>query len=173
MQLTSGANFDQHPDVTPDGKWVVYTTWPSAIAAIWKVPLTGGVPQQVSTLQSFNPVVSPDGKDIVCQVREAYDGLMRIAILSLSNGNIVKDFPDIPISEDLPVRWSPDGKSLDFVDSNGRRIMRKPIHGGVARPLTQASSDAISDFSWSPDGSKLAMLTVRSESDVIFLHRKR
>ncbi|MBV9295732.1 MAG: protein kinase, partial [Acidobacteriaceae bacterium] len=45
-QLTGGSNYDYQPDVSPDGKWVANTSWPSSVPSVWKVPVSGGTPVQ-------------------------------------------------------------------------------------------------------------------------------
>jgi serine/threonine protein kinase len=173
-QLTSGSNQDSLPDVTPDGKWIVYTTWPSNIPAIWKVAVGGGTPVPVSNLQARNAAISPDGSSLVCQIRESYDGRWRVAILTLSNGAIRKDFPDLPVGAGTMVRWSPDGRSLDFVDTqNGSSgLWRQPIDGGPMRQLTHlAKGQNMYSFLWNRNGTKLAYLEGRADSDVVLFHR--
>ncbi len=55
------------PAYSPDGKWIVYTTWSDTSAGyVWKVPSTGGEPEKLTTIpgQYYNPTWSPDGKSI-------------------------------------------------------------------------------------------------------------
>ncbi len=169
-QLTSGSNYDYQPDVSPDGKWIVYTSWPSSIPSVWKIPVSGGAPVRVSQQQARYPVVSPDGQQIACQIREP-DGLWRVAILSFQDGRVRKEFPGLPISG--PVRWSPDGSALDYIDSRSKvpDIWRQSLAGGPPRQLTHVPEDGIIYFAWSGNGSKLAYIRGRAESDVVLFHR--
>jgi Tol biopolymer transport system component len=173
-QLTSGSTHDSLPDVTPDGKWIVYTSWPSNIPAIWKVAVGGGTPVPVSNLQALNSVISPDGSSMVCQIRESYDGRWRAAVLAISNGAIRKDFPDLPAGPATVVRWSPDGRALDFIDTRNSscNLWRQPIEGGQPRQLTHlARGQSIYTFTWNRNGTKLAFLEGRADSDVVLFHR--
>jgi len=61
LQLTSGSNFDQQPNITPDGRWIVYTSWPSNVPSLWKIPVGGGTPIPIYHPQAWNPALSPDG----------------------------------------------------------------------------------------------------------------
>jgi eukaryotic-like serine/threonine-protein kinase len=174
LQLTSGSNFDQQPDVTPDGRWIVYTSWPSNVPSLWKIPVGGGTPVALSHPQARNPAVSPNGLSVACQLRENYDGRWRVAVLSLSDGSLRREFPELPT--DSTVRWSPDGLSLDYVDSRDghSNLWRQPLNGSRPRQLTSFSSqNEIQDFAWSRNGDKLAYIQGRAQSDVILFHTTR
>jgi TolB protein len=174
LQLTSGSNFDQQPDVTPDGRWIVYTSWPSNVPSLWKIPVGGGTPVPIFHPQAWNPAVSPDGASLACQVRENYDGRWRVAVLSLSDGSLQHEFPQMPTES--PVRWSPDGRALDYVDTRDghSNLWRQPLNGGRPRQLTHfLSAEQVQDFAWSRNGDKLAYIQGRAESDVILFHANR
>ncbi len=174
VQMTSGSNFDSQPDVSRDGRWIVYMSWPSNSPSVWKIPITGGTPVRVSAQQGRNPFLSPDGQKIVCQVRE-FNGRWHVAILSLGTGEILKELPDVPInaSKSTPVRWSPDGSALDYVAVTGgfSNLWRQALNGGAPRQLTASGEDQIIYFAWSPDGTKLAYIRGRAASDVMIFHR--
>jgi len=182
LQLTSGSNFDQQPNITPDGRWIVYTSWPSNVPSLWKIPVGGGTPIPIYHPQAWNPALSPDGASIVCQVRENYDGRWRVAVLSLSDGSLRKEFPQLPTASPAgspvasPVRWSPDGLALDYVDTRDghSNIWRQPLNGGRPRQLTHfVSTEEVEDFAWSRNGDKLAYIQGRAESDVILFRANR
>lgn len=170
MQLTSGSNYDYQPDVSPDGKWIVYTSWPSTVVSIWKLPVTGGAPARISQQQARYPAISPDGKQIACQIREP-DGVWRVAILAFEDGTIRKEFPGLPVTD--AVQWSPDGTALDYIDSRSKvpNIFRQPLRGGAPQQLTHLTDDGVISFAWSPDGSKLAYISGRAESDLVLFYR--
>jgi serine/threonine protein kinase/Tol biopolymer transport system component len=170
LQLTNGSNYDYDPDVSPDGKWVAFTSWPSNVDSVWKIPTSGGMPVRLSPEQAHHPFFSPDGKHIVCQIREV-GAPWRVAILSAEDGAIEQQLPRMPVTG--AARWSPDGTALDYVDTqNGvSNIWRKPLAGGVPKQLTHLSEDDIISFAWSRDGTKLAYVRGRAESDVVLFHR--
>jgi TolB protein len=174
VQMTNGSNYDQEPDVSNDDQWVVYTSWPSNNPSVWKVPLRGGTPVRVSGQQAQYPFVSPDGKEIVCQIRE-FNGMWHVAILSLETGAVLKEFSQIPINgfRLTPVRWSPDGTALDYVATRdgSSNIWRQSLNGGAPRQLTRSAEDSILYFAWNRSGTKLAYIRGRADSDVMLFRR--
>ena len=74
-------------------------------------------------------------------------------------------------SSELPV-WSPDGTRIAFistrslhgidVDTTVRNIWIMNADGSSPQPLTQLTAASISDFAWSPDGRKIAYVSVRA-----------
>jgi eukaryotic-like serine/threonine-protein kinase len=175
VQITSGPNYDIQPDVSPDDRWIVYTSWPSNSPSVWKVPTSGGTPVRISLQQALYPFVSPDGNQIVCQIREL-NGLWHVAILSLADGRLVKDFPELPAlgsKNAVPVRWSPDGAALDYiaVEGGSSNIWRQPLGGGPPRQLTKSGEDKITYFAWNRSGTKLAYIRGRADSDVMLFRR--
>jgi hypothetical protein len=119
VPLTAGLTRDEQPDVSRDGKWIVYSARPSYVSSLWKLPVGDGTPQQFSRLQAWLPTASPDGQGVLC----------RYAILSLLNGEIETELWDVPVT-DTRARWEPSGAAVDYVDTEGTRIWRRPLVGG-------------------------------------------
>ncbi|RMH74758.1 MAG: amidohydrolase, partial [Calditrichaeota bacterium] len=69
VRLTNDSqHFEFEPSFSPDGKWVVYTTWnDTALGAIYKVRLRGGKPQKLTERKGYyySPRFSPDGLMVV------------------------------------------------------------------------------------------------------------
>lgn len=169
--LTSGSSYDYQPDVSPDGKWTVYTSWSSNASTIWKLAVEGGIPLPLSRMEAKLPFFSPDGSKLVCQIRNPSES-WRVAILSADDGSVLRTFSDIPAGS-LPVRWSPDGDALDFVRTRGQisELCRRPLNGGSAKRLMSVQGDAISWFAWSPEGDKIAYIRSRTRRDVMLYSR--
>ncbi len=172
QQLTSGSTYDYQPDLSPDGRWVVYTSWPSNLASIWKVPSSGGVPVRVTGGQARRPFISPDGRRIVCQIREPNQRYMA-AVLDFDTGAVLQRFPGLPSGALALVRWSPDGDALDYVQANdgNEAIWRQPLRGGRPVMLTTPVENSIQFFAWTADGGKLAYVVGREQRDVVLFYR--
>jgi TolB protein len=169
-RLTSGSNFDQQPEVSPDGNWVYYTSWSSNIPAVWKVPVTGGVPVRVLRRQAEAPVLSPDGSKFAAAVREDHGGWV-IEIASTADGSILQRLPKLPIGR--PLCWSPDGAALDYADADktSAGIWRQPLAGGPAQLLLRVSEGTVSSLAWNRSGTTLAYVRARDQKDAVLFER--
>jgi dipeptidyl aminopeptidase/acylaminoacyl peptidase len=101
-------------DVSPDGRWVVYSVGTPVIAenrtksAIWLAPAAGGAPRRLTTgdKRDSDPVFSPDGRRVAFLSNR--DGASQIWTVDLSGGE-----PSKATSFSTEVKgfkWSPDGK---------------------------------------------------------------
>jgi Tol biopolymer transport system component len=140
-QLTRGS-LDVHPDVSADGRSVVYASfvdWSPAVGGaptLWKIPIDGGKPVEISRQPTSYPRVSPDGARLACVYYPGKDPRFsadHMALLGMEGTGGFKIFESSP-SDDTPLSWSPDGKSLDYIlTANGvGNIWRQPVDGGAA-----------------------------------------
>jgi len=153
--------------VSRDGRRLQYLRG-SAQANLWKVELDkdGAVPSAITrgTALFANPSISPDGRWIAAAVGTAANS--HIVRLPVTGGEPVRLRPGGP-----PV-WSPDGKQLAFVETQGgsRRVWISDPDGQGA---TQVSGAAPSNpfLTWLPDGriawskSDATDFQIRSPSD--------
>jgi dipeptidyl aminopeptidase/acylaminoacyl peptidase len=105
------------PEVSPDGKWVVYTIATPDMDAnrnasnIWLVSTESGAPIQLTQSgHDSSPVWSPDGKMIAFLSSRA--GESQVYLLSM-NGGEAHPWTSISTGVDI-AKWSPDGKMLLF-----------------------------------------------------------
>ena len=69
------------------------------------------------------------------------------------------------------IRFTPDGAGVAYsARANGADNIRiQPLDGSAPRLMAAFSNGRVVRFRWSPDGSKLAVLRERIESDVVLL----
>jgi Tol biopolymer transport system component/serine/threonine protein kinase len=168
-QLTRD-NQESFPQFSPDGRWIVYESWVSGRSTIWKIPVDGGQPVQLTNKYSKMPVVSPDGKLIACSYWIEQPGApFVVALIPFDGGEPVKtlDFPN------TAVRWSTDGRSLVYIDTRDTvsNLWSQPIDGvGQPKQLTDWKSERIFEFAWSGDGKQLVLLRGIVTSDVVLIN---
>jgi Tol biopolymer transport system component len=141
---------------TPDETtlWISARRRAGFAPSLWKVPLAGGEPREVSE-DSRSPAVSPDGREIAF-VHESTFGKSLWRLDAESSG-VQKLIADEEHDYQYPT-WSPDGRWIAFVRTSQNTLdaalMMLPTGGG--RPI-----EVSFDFErrtapcWSPDGQLL------------------
>ncbi len=167
-QLTSGTS-DFGTSVSADSKWVIYNSNSSGKPALWRVSIDGGNAVQLTEYVAENPEVSPDGKLIACQYREDTNSPWRYTTIPFEGGKPLKVF-DLPANEG-DFRWSPDGRSLSYLDTRGgvTNIWSFPLDGSPPKQLTDFKTDRIYNFKWSADGKQLVLARGTTTSDVVLI----
>jgi Tol biopolymer transport system component len=161
-----------NPTISPDGKWVVYTTFGPGGFSIWKVSIDGGGPVQITHKYSLAPAISPDGKLIACYYLDERTVTIKIALIPFEGGEAVKIFESQPVdSGTYPVRWTHDGRALTYIVNRGgvSNIWMQPLDGSPPTQLTDFKSDRIFSFDWSRDGKWLALSRGPEQRDVVLM----
>lgn len=122
-------------------------------------------PSDVYRLQTLSdPHISPDGKWVaytLSSVDSAKNKRNADVWMQSWDGKESIQLTFSPDGESQP-RWSPDGKYLSFTSSRngstGSQIWIMDRRGGEARPLTDLKKGDLSDYEWSPDGKKIALV---------------
>jgi serine/threonine protein kinase/Tol biopolymer transport system component len=171
-QLTDSPGAVGRPNCSPDGRWVVYQVAGEPKATLWKVSIDGGVPVQLTTEESGRPVVSPDGKFVVCDYGEARpDAPIKLAIVPIEGGPPLR-IVDLPLVLKSPAYcWTADGRGLIYIDSVNRvyNLWSQSLDGGPPKQLTDFGSDQIFRFDMTRDGKKIALSRGHEGSDVVLI----
>ena len=173
-QLTSG-NGESDPDCSPDGKWVVYQSLGGSEAyTLWRVPMEGGDPVQLTHQLADRPRISPDGRLVsYITLGSQPAGHDVMVVIESSSGQRTYSWDMPPDAGDF--HWSSDGQAVDYVITRGAvsNLWRQKLTGGPAKQITDFKSERIFRFGWSRGGKQL--LTVRGDisSDVILIRNFR
>jgi len=151
--------------------WVVYTSRAGGKSRIWKVPLKGGDPVQLTDVDSISPAISRDGKSVAYFIREKGKPL-KLGIISIDGGAPLKTFelPDTTNSQP-GVAWNKSGNGILFVNTLGTtsNIWTQPIDGSKPTSLTSFKEFQIAAFALNPEGNRLAIARGSRNRDVVLI----
>ena len=144
--------------ISPDEKWLLYDSDLSGNADLFRLPLSGGDPEQLTTdrADDFAPDASPDGREVVFH---SWRGGSRDIYVMRLDGRGVERVTDSPLQEAL-ARWSPDGKAVAYTNlapALGLWVSRRDSagHWGKPKQLRVGGFFPV----WSPDGRSIAFTT--------------
>jgi len=137
-QLTSGPGYDYQPDVSPDGKWVIYSKYDHDAIELWLLDLTtrqskpltqnGAVNLEARWSPAFNSVdarivfVSTQFNQhfhiFVAQFDTAKHELKEVQRLTEERRSTLPRPYDSSYDHEISPAWSPDGKEIIFVSNH-------------------------------------------------------
>jgi serine/threonine protein kinase/Tol biopolymer transport system component len=174
IQVTQGdGDGEVQPTVSPDGLWVVYSKGGPDTGieekTVWKAPIDGGEPIQLANTPSSGAAISPDGTLIACWYKQDKTSRWQIALIPLTGG-LPTRILDIDRASIVPLRWTPDGQAISYVDTREgvSNIWSQPISGSPPNQLTQFTSEKILGFDWSSDG-QLVCSRMHDSQDVVLI----
>jgi Tol biopolymer transport system component len=158
-QLTFDVTESTWPAFSPDGRWILFQhAGPNNPYGLWRVSIDGGTPEQVTEGIAIRPTVSPDGKLIAFWHNDGQqNSRWRLKVINFEGGatfNIFDVAATVQVQWDTPLRWSPDGKYLVYVDHSGGidNLWEQPIDSGAPKQLTNFDEGKIFAFGWLKDG---------------------
>jgi eukaryotic-like serine/threonine-protein kinase len=172
-QLTDAGNV-RAPFCTPDNQKAYFTIRDEAdalLAALWSVPLAGGTPRKEFEAHTFGSILlTRDAK--FAELILVHNLAESLEIMDLTSLRIVHRLPlDASYSEGTSPLFSPDGKAIveGAISKSGNTLRYQPIDGSPAHFMIDPTQNTITDFAWSPSGSKLGALQLRKSSDVVLI----
>jgi Tol biopolymer transport system component/predicted Ser/Thr protein kinase len=159
LPVTVGNQIVEAMDISHDRQWLAYDSNLSGNMDIYKMPLAGGEPVQLTShpRDDFIPSWSPDGEHIAFH---SFRQGNRDIFCMTKNGESVQALTDFPSHERSP-DWSSDGsKVVFFSDRTGRNevyvVARDREEWGEPKPIT---SDGGTFPKWSPVGNAIAYIS--------------
>jgi Tol biopolymer transport system component/DNA-binding winged helix-turn-helix (wHTH) protein len=150
-QITNDGFFDQKPNVSPDGRFVVFQSNRSGTNVIWRVNADGqDLKQLTEGGANSSPTISPDGNR-VAYVSGSFGktSIWRVP----SSGGTASLITDRPA---MSPRYSPDGKFIAcFFTSNANELHKLaiiPAMGGESIRSFPVSQTANLSLEWRQDG---------------------
>lgn len=121
----------------------------------------------LKTRSVSSPSLSPDGSMVVYTVSSAdleEDKNTTHVWIANVDGSGERQLTLREGENESSPKFSPDGSQIGFLSSRGdeddnapTRLWLLPLNGGEARPV-EGIEGSVSDFVWSPDGSKMALI---------------
>jgi Tol biopolymer transport system component len=165
------------PQCSADSQQVYYSVGKAGafIVSLWAIPLSGGTPRQVLPEETTGEfAISPDGK-LAGYVMAVDPGGMRSKVIGIASGQVISelimDNSDAGGASGGFMRFSPDSRAIVYsvLRSGGTTLLYQPLDGSASHPLINPVQEDIYDFDWSPSGKQLAVVQVKSSSDVVLI----
>jgi TolB protein len=174
-QLTAGPGYDYQPDVSSDGRWVIYVSYFKDAIELWTLDLKTMHSLQLTNGGAVNlePRFSPDGKRIAF-VSTSYNGHFHVFTGDFSDGQLTnvtrltgENRSTLPryyysvFDHEISPVWSRDGSEILFVSNRGHLYGT----GGFWRMKAETGAEAheihYEETTWkarpdfSPDGKRI------------------
>jgi DNA-binding winged helix-turn-helix (wHTH) protein/Tol biopolymer transport system component len=163
------------PVIAPDGRRVVFISSQNGVQSPWTVPIEGGAPTQVvnafvASVLSLD--VSPDSNSIVFSSTD--DSGQRIVVVCDLPTCASKRTLTLPFGGVGRIKWTSNGRGLAFMDATESNVWIQLLDGHPPQQVTRfADRRLITDFAWSPDGTRLAVARASTTSDIVLFHGLR
>jgi Tol biopolymer transport system component/DNA-binding winged helix-turn-helix (wHTH) protein len=166
LQLTKSTS-DNAPAWSPDGRSIAFSRYENDLHEIYVVSAIGGTERKLHSGAPAHPALSwsPDGKFIAFTAKEPNQNTYGLNLLSVETLETRKLSEPGEEQQDWGPAFSPDGKELAFVRTNGALNMAEifivPSKGGDARRLTFDNTEIPSPPTWTRDGRSIVFSSPR------------
>lgn len=161
-QVTTHPDIDSYPAISPDGRWLAFSSRRSGNMDIWVKPIQGGSAIQLTSHRTDDimPAWSPDGEKLayVSYQDDAAGDLWIVSLRERRDELAVKGNPaklTNYLGQDISPAFSPDGKFIAFVSNrDGRQnVYVFQLNTNKISQITQTGGVSPT---WSPDGKRIA-----------------
>jgi TolB protein len=182
QQLTAAA-YDYQPDWSPDGRWVIYSSYRNDAVELWILELASGAarPLLANGAVNLEPRFSPDGRRIVF-VSTLYNKRFHIFTADIEGGKLkgverltgehksqLPRYYYSPYDHEINPVWTRDGRDIIYVSNRNHiygtggfwRIPSRAAPGEAVAAGAAAHEFHYEETNWkarpdvSPDGSRL------------------
>lgn len=154
--------YPDNPDISTDGKWVIYDALADGVSRIFRVPIDGGEPERLIDFPGIEPHYSNDGTKFACFLMgEKAQVWTKLAVFGADGGPPLNVF-DLPAGTEVyrgPV-WTPDDRGITLIVAKGEtlNLWLQPVQGGDLKQMTNFNSPVLFRRQYSRDGKHLAII---------------
>jgi Tol biopolymer transport system component/serine/threonine protein kinase len=157
--VTSGNQAIEGLALSPDGNWLAFDSDRSGNQDIYKVPIAGGDPIQLTNYpgDDFMSSWSPNGREIAYYT--IHDGNRELRLMSADGGGARAVVP-LPSDQRAP-GWSPDGTRLVFSSEESGRMELYAVgrnSDSTWRAAQRLTFEGGAAGRWSPHGAQIAFI---------------
>src|SRR5467141_3310808 len=166
-RLTFGVN-EILPACSNDGKWLYYVDI-AENQFLKRISNEGGSPETIIKSPSIPYDLSPDGKTVAAFEARESDHTAMLVIYSLEDGKkSAFEFDPRGLAD---IAFMPSGKAILYpVREKGvDNLWVQSLDGSARRQLTHFTSERISGYAYSKDGTRLAVGRGHADSDAVLL----
>lgn len=171
-QFTAIRRYQPALAFSPDGSAVAYSSNASGQFNLWRQPVAGGEPAQLTHYDDHavrEIAWSPDGQTILYTADRQGDEFHQLYTIPAAGGDATQLTDVAQVQHYLALEpWSPDSRAIAFaandrVPTDQDVLVRDMASGDVRRVL--AGDAMYFPIAWSPDGSRMTVLDAKSNTD--------
>lgn len=156
--------------VSPDGKWLYFHSGLQRM--LRRISIDGGEEQTVINKRKYSFAVSPDGERVA--FADSSGGEPVVVIVSLADGQTVNTFRLNDTKSKLTeIDWTPDGKSLAYVATDGERenkiLWLQTFDGEAPRRIVDFGGENVFSLTFSPGGKQFAVVRGTWNHDAVLI----
>ncbi len=151
-QLTANSGNNNFPVVSPDGRYVVFSSDRSGVLCLWRIDIDGSNPKQLTNENSLTPSFAPDSRTIVYVAATNKTTLSTVSIDGGAPRQLTQNSTLWPV-------FSPDGTRIACLYSeepnSPSRISIIPANGGPSIKAFPRPSGLTLPLGWTADGKAI------------------
>ena len=175
LRQITHSNADEMPVFSPDGEWLYYNHWAGGKVHLFKVPVAGGAPVQVTEYQAEIPAMSHRGDRMVARYYDEKILQWKIGVISTADGKLLQVLDLNPGLNGGTPSWLPGDEAVLYYETKNQiaNLWKLSLKTGERTQLTHFTTPEVL-FSYDIDSNgRLIMARGRVDSDAVLIRNFR